>query len=157
MMTIYQIMWDSQWHDVSKETWDKYQKEGKDPVRIVHRIPSFEEAARSLPQTDLEVENKRLQALVLHYESSEYSRKSFDQTQDIIKRADDAERQLEEVSKELEKYKAAFTHSVAVICFNKHVVGADNVMTEYNEMPKVVSCDWLPDGNYEVYLAPKDI
>lgn len=37
---------------------------------------------------------------------------------------------------------------IAVLRFDRAKPGNEN------EMPKVVSCDWLPDGEYRVYLAP---
>lgn len=37
---------------------------------------------------------------------------------------------------------------VATLRFQRGTPGQEN------EMPRVVSCNWLPDGTYEVYLAP---
>jgi hypothetical protein len=45
-----------------------------------------------------------------------------------------------------------------------HVVGSNDPVAQFefargtlgreNEMPRVLSCNWLPDGTYSVYLAP---
>lgn len=42
---------------------------------------------------------------------------------------------------------------VAVICFDKNYTRRDGSKPNWNEMPKVVSCNWLPDGDYPVYLT----
>ena len=39
------------------------------------------------------------------------------------------------------------TRPVAVLKFERGTPGREN------EMPRVVSCNWMPDGEYEVYLA----
>ena len=44
---------------------------------------------------------------------------------------------------------------VAVIQFSKHRKLPDGSKPDWNEMPKVVSCNWLPDGTYNVYLHPQ--
>lgn len=38
---------------------------------------------------------------------------------------------------------------VAVLCFERGTPGRQN------EMPRVVSCNWMPDGDYPVYAAPQ--
>ena len=43
----------------------------------------------------------------------------------------------------------------AVIHFSKHRKLPDGSKPDWNEMPKVVSCNWLPDGTYNVYLNPQ--
>ena len=42
---------------------------------------------------------------------------------------------------------AAVAGPVAVLKFERGTPGREN------EMPRVVSCNWMPDGEYEVYLA----
>jgi len=42
---------------------------------------------------------------------------------------------------------------VAVICFGKNYTRTDGSKPNWNEMPKVISCNWLPDGDYPVYLT----
>ena len=42
---------------------------------------------------------------------------------------------------------AAVAWPVAVLKFERGTPGREN------EMPRVVSCNWMPDGEYEVYLA----
>lgn len=42
---------------------------------------------------------------------------------------------------------AAVARPVAVLKFERGTPGREN------EMPRVVSCNWMPDGEYEVYLA----
>lgn len=44
---------------------------------------------------------------------------------------------------------------VAVIQFSKHRKLPDGSKPDWNEMPKVVSCNWIPDGTYNVYLHPQ--
>lgn len=44
---------------------------------------------------------------------------------------------------------------VAVIQFSKHRELPDGSKPDWNEMPKVLSCNWLPDGTYDVYLHPQ--
>lgn len=46
--------------------------------------------------------------------------------------------------------------SVAVVRFAKHQTLPDGSKPEWNEMPKVISCNWLPDGEYKVYLSPEN-
>ncbi len=58
-----------------------------------------------------------------------------------------------------EQYEAALAEKrdkpIAVLRFDKHRRGEDGLLPNFNERPEVMSCDWLPDGEYPVYLAPK--
>lgn len=44
---------------------------------------------------------------------------------------------------------------VAVIQYSKHRELPGGSKPDWNEMPKVLSCNWLPDGTYDVYLHPQ--
>jgi len=65
---------------------------------------------------------------------------------------------MEEIKAGLRAVQELFTvpqKSVAVIQFSKHRKLPDGSKPDWNEMPKVVSCNWIPDGTYNVYLHPQ--
>ncbi|MFP9227563.1 substrate-binding domain-containing protein [Pectobacterium cacticida] len=102
------------------------------------------------PLTSAERERlAKLEAKVVHYESTERARKSFDQTADIIKRADEAERKAEELESRLAAYDRAAKAPVATVDIQSGRPDGQKFALVYSSAMHA-----LPDDVYYLFTAP---
>lgn len=124
---------------------------------------AVELAWRDLQISTLLVKLKAAESKVNHYVAAEYSRNTFDQTADIIKRADEAERKLEAAEEETHSLRMYLSDVSCLLAEWKQRVEKAEQRAEAAEARLLVSDEWndlgptYPDHYKPVLVAMNGI